>query len=1337
MTRTLPVLAYLLLLYVSLCTPQYLNNYNVVGGVTLYSPTVGSAQTTTVTALAHVPTLVYNCYLTPALCANVEARGRAGAGVGNYPAPGHEVFGYDPNPERRKARQQNQCPSNWRVGAPQANPARAAHTCPEANQPPVHPLGITNDVPVQVDPDTHAIVKFNQQTGSFEQTGLMFTCDEFPPAIHVGTSKNFIWEYHFKTVNVVSTMATWVEWVPPGTTTYAREEFAGAKRDLPYPIRVISGIDVHGKERHYQVPMEHTPQSFLEYHMLVPGELHKHTYDMNSSVEAGPDNSDPATSKKEKRQNSETPQAQGSQLLVNETRSQSQSRSRRPSIVQQRFEAAPALPILEIGSDYIFGQPKFKSNATFEKGAKSKSGPSSLENGEQRERAANQLRARKMVEQRAVEGPIQCGVGKPCADGSCCNSVRNPLYFLISHHADVQQDGKCGFKPYHCSPAAPVTCLSNCQSTAMCGVDSAGGLLKCGLNLCCSYFGWCGTEAIHCINADPQGQTTPCQQGFGGCTIVPPPSCGKTSGTSSGRKIAYYQSWNVRLRNCNRVSPKQIKTDGLTHLNFAFASIDPGTFHIVPAMPDDVAMYTEFTALKTAQLQTWIAIGGFDFSDVGPTHTTWSDMASTKANRAAFVASVVTFMDKYGFQGADLDWEYPATDVRGGRPEDTANLVLLCQELRAAFGTKYGLSSILAPDYWYLRGMDPKGMEPYLDFFGFMAYDLHGFWDADVKTLGSIIRPQTDIREIDNNTLPLWFDKLDPAKVNLGLAYYGRGYTVTDRSCGFDGVMSNREIQEIIRSKGLYPEYLREPMIKQISWEDQWIGYDDDETIRDKIALANDRCMGGTMIWSIDFDSGAGSGDIPDGGASTGGGGTGGGGTGTGSGLVSVDSNIWAGSNPRVQCVPPCILVLPPIPLPQMSTISFPALTTSYLLRTTTTLSNQVITTVVTRQTILTIAPVTTSEIELWAVTVFTADPTSAAFTAVQSVTPSPIVVTLPASAYFRPFPTPTGSGATTPTTTPPLGFSSSHAVTIQPQPTHSVSIAPIPTVTYSSGTPESTCTSRCGCGSSNCPGCGPGPPPGSGGDQTGGDENPDEEENREEDRQEYCILMEADLDGVGLLLEDPAPTTDTNPSTRPTTSSTKTTTARPPPPPQPTETNPVISPAPDPPIESPAPNPDPPAPDPSTEKKQCFDSGSWVTRGDAISAVTNFCSRPADADPEWSDYPHYGGYVMKDNEFVEYKIPASLTSGWPVNIVISVQALNGCEFEIDGPSPDQECGRIFRQILDKCDTVSGEARKQGGKVESNCAIWDFDPGFSGDILIEDLCVIPNLLCAAKAVAGS
>ena len=61
-------------------------------------------------------------------------------------------------------------------------------------------------------------------------------------------------------------------------------------------------------------------------------------------------------------------------------------------------------------------------------------------------------------------------------------------------------------------------------------------------------------------------------------------------------------------------------------------------------------------------------------------------------------------MSKYGFQGVDLDWEYPATPERGGRPADTANFVLLVKEMKASFGGQYGISLTLAPDYWYLRG---------------------------------------------------------------------------------------------------------------------------------------------------------------------------------------------------------------------------------------------------------------------------------------------------------------------------------------------------------------------------------------------------------------------------------------------------------------------------------------------------------------------------------------------------------------------------------------------------------------------------------------------------------
>lgn len=53
---------------------------------------------------------------------------------------------------------------------------------------------------------------------------------------------------------------------------------------------------------------------------------------------------------------------------------------------------------------------------------------------------------------------------------------------------------------------------------------------------------------------------------------------------------------------------------------------------------------------------------------------------------------------------------------------DTPNYVALVKEMKSAFAGTYGISLTLAPDYWYLRGFDAKSMEPYVDFFGFMAY---------------------------------------------------------------------------------------------------------------------------------------------------------------------------------------------------------------------------------------------------------------------------------------------------------------------------------------------------------------------------------------------------------------------------------------------------------------------------------------------------------------------------------------------------------------------------------------------------------------------------------------
>ncbi|KAK4947723.1 hypothetical protein LTR66_014174, partial [Elasticomyces elasticus] len=70
--------------------------------------------------------------------------------------------------------------------------------------------------------------------------------------------------------------------------------------------------------------------------------------------------------------------------------------------------------------------------------------------------------------------------------------------------------------------------------------------------------------------------------------------------------------------------------------------------------------------------------------------------------------------------------------------------------------------------------------------------------------------------------------------------------------------MSLIEIETIIKEKSLMPKLLDAAMMKQITWADQWIGYDDADTVKLKKAWADSQCFGGTMLWSVDFNSGSG-----------------------------------------------------------------------------------------------------------------------------------------------------------------------------------------------------------------------------------------------------------------------------------------------------------------------------------------------------------------------------------------------------------------------------------------------------------------------------------------------
>lgn len=189
---------------------------------------------------------------------------------------------------------------------------------------------------------------------------------------------------------------------------------------------------------------------------------------------------------------------------------------------------------------------------------------------------------------------------------------------------------------------APEVCVAGCDSKSYCDPGySAPGYAEvetCPLNVCCSKWGFCGLTEEFC-----------------GTKTVPRPSC-STDGPLS-RAVGYYEGW-AASRPCKQIFPEDIPIGVYTHLNFAFAAIDPETFAVVPASTLDTTLYSQVTGIKRLQpgLKVFISIGGWTFNDPGPTATTFSDLAASPSNQAQFFASLISFMSTYDFDGVDIDW---------------------------------------------------------------------------------------------------------------------------------------------------------------------------------------------------------------------------------------------------------------------------------------------------------------------------------------------------------------------------------------------------------------------------------------------------------------------------------------------------------------------------------------------------------------------------------------------------------------------------------------------------------------------------------------------------------
>ncbi|RMJ03310.1 hypothetical protein CDV36_015165 [Fusarium kuroshium] len=430
-----------------------------------------------------------------------------------------------------------------------------------------------------------------------------------------------------------------------------------------------------------------------------------------------------------------------------------------------------------------------------------------------------------------------CSATKRCEQG-CCN-----------------KSGNCGFGPNYCGKSV---CRSDCDRKSECNPGFGSSWAKkdkCPLNVCCSKHGYCGTTKDFC-----------------GSKTVKRPSCEK--GGEMERVVGYFEGW-ARDRPCEVFWPEQIPIGLYTHINFAFGNINPKTFALEANTLEDKVMYERlmFLKKKDKRLKIYLAIGGWTFNDPGPTANVFSDLAASKDNQEKFFNSLQSFMAKHKFDGLDLDWEYPVDDKRGGKEDDYYNFPKFMQKLKKLMdsGDK-GLTITLPASYWYLQYFDIKKLEPTVDFFNIMSYDLHGAWDQHVNWTKPYLNAHTNLTEIESALDLLWRNDISPSKVVMGLGFYGRAFTVEsaackDPGCLFNGpansgscsrekgILLNSEIQNEIKKRKLKPKLYEEEAVQMVTWGKQWVSYDDEETLQIKVDRAGERCLGGVMVWAISHDT--------------------------------------------------------------------------------------------------------------------------------------------------------------------------------------------------------------------------------------------------------------------------------------------------------------------------------------------------------------------------------------------------------------------------------------------------------------------------------------------------
>lgn len=400
---------------------------------------------------------------------------------------------------------------------------------------------------------------------------------------------------------------------------------------------------------------------------------------------------------------------------------------------------------------------------------------------------------------------------------------------------------------------------------------------------------WSAIGLVACVTPQSAPNTADMVAASGSSEAAAPSAAGASSPpVSTGPKkiVGYFTNWSKYRKGGCAFTAADVKPELLTHINFAFAKVDPGPggkakpkFGVAAYDPADLGPngnYAQVNALKKKSpgLKTGLSIGGWSHNE-GDMAWLFTTMAETPAARADFIKATIEYVRKHDFDGIDLDWEYPGDPTRGGRTIDTDTFTALLNEFRSAIDAEAKATgkpalelTIAAPAGVASRFLDIPKIHGPLDWINLMSYDYEGGW----QTFTGHNAPAPDAGPGIKGSVSAYMSFGVPAdKIVLGMATYGRSFAGAEdskpgaqakgngpvgRCTDAPGMLSYFEIRELLQGGKYKP-----------AWDDKaqvpyaydaaakvWISFDDQRSFDKKMDFIDQKGLAGAMFWALDMD---------------------------------------------------------------------------------------------------------------------------------------------------------------------------------------------------------------------------------------------------------------------------------------------------------------------------------------------------------------------------------------------------------------------------------------------------------------------------------------------------